>query len=233
VARGSLRAAAEYDSELGFMDDLFRTLFEELGLDRNTLLIVTADHGEEFGDHGQSGHNGGLHEELVHVPLFVLGRDGAGKPDFETGRVSRLVSTLDLLPTLRDLLGQPVAYSEGKSLVEELDGARVEVDGAPRAVFSHRAAERSLMIHEFFSVNQAPWQLIINPETGGRKLYNLERDPHSLKNMAFSRPRVIERLGAELDEFRKREKRFGREFAEPLILDQEAQDELGRLGYAE
>jgi len=234
VAKGFLKPAARYDSELRYTDELLRRLFDELEIGPNTLVIVTSDHGEEFGDHGQTGHDQGLHEELVHVPFFVVGRDAAGKLDFEPGRVSRHVSTLDVMPTLRELLDQPAAeFAEGLSVADALWGERTEPVGGERPVFSHRASEMMGKKREFYSVNMGPWQLILNPETGARQLFNVDKDPGTQKDLAKVRPHVLERLLEELRGFRFRPMEFDRQYADPLILDQEAQDELGRLGYSE
>lgn len=234
VAKGYVKPAARYDSELRYTDELLKNLFEELEIGPNTLVIVTADHGEEFGDHGQTGHDQGLHEELVHVPFFIVGRNAAGELDFEPGRVSRHVSTLDVMPTLRELLDRPAAeFAEGFSVADALRGARTEPKGAERPVFSHRASEMVGKKREFYSVNMGPWQLIYNPETGARQLFNVEKDPGTQHDLSRARPKVFERLLAELDGFRYRPIVFERQYADPVILDQEAQDELGRLGYSE
>ena len=62
---------ARYESSLGYADSHIRELYQTLGWDKNTLLIVVADHGEEFDDHGQRGHPNQLYAELLRVPLLV------------------------------------------------------------------------------------------------------------------------------------------------------------------
>lgn len=235
VAKEKEAAAARYDSELRYTDQLLRETFEALGLNKNSLVILTADHGEEFGDHGGEGHGGGLYEELVHVPLMVISRDSEGRPDFVPGRVRHTVSTVDILPTLRELLDQPVAeFTDGRSLAGLLRSPDPSLAKLPaKAVFGHRSAEELGEKFEYVSVNDRTWQLIMHVESGEVELFDLAKDPQGSRNLAGSRPAVLERLMEKLDGFRQRPQHFEREYADALILDEAAQAELGRLGYAE
>ena len=97
---------ALYDGEVLYADrqfGAFLDLLRYLGLYEQSLIILVSDHGEEFHEHGGFDHGRTLYEELLHVPLLVKypGRRGAGT------RISSRVSTLDLPPTILDLLGQP------------------------------------------------------------------------------------------------------------------------------
>jgi arylsulfatase A-like enzyme len=119
--RGDLPALlALYDGEIYNMDLFFGRVLDKLrekGLEERTLVIVTADHGEEMLEHGFVGHastslNAKLYEELTHIPLvFHL-------PGQKTGaRVSGLVQQIDIAPTLLDLMGLPVPeIMQGRSL---------------------------------------------------------------------------------------------------------------------
>lgn len=97
---------AAYDSEVARFDESLRRNFERLGVGDDDLVILTADHGEEFDDHGSIGHRfrGSLYQELVHVPLLVLlpGREHAGEV------VSAPVSLVDIMPTILEAAGAPV-----------------------------------------------------------------------------------------------------------------------------
>ena len=116
-----------YDAEVAAVDAELRQLFAELerrGFLDDAFVIVTADHGEEFWDHGNLTHGITLYNESVRVPLLVLG------PGVAKGRrVEENVSLVDLAPTLVDLLGLPrEPRFEGRSLAGLLRGA-----GAPAA----------------------------------------------------------------------------------------------------
>ena len=108
---------ALYREEIAFTDHHLGRLLEFLertGVDRRTLFVFTADHGEEFMRHGWIGHTRTLYDELLHVPL-VLYQPGVVPP----GVIAQPVSLLDVLPTVVDLLGIDAAgreHWEGSSL---------------------------------------------------------------------------------------------------------------------
>ena len=101
--------AALYDGNIRFVDDNLRALLEgiSIGNERSTLLIITADHGEAFGEHGYLGHSTWVYEEIVQVPLIMHwpGHIPAGI------QLDAAVQSIDLLPTLGELVG--VAVPEG------------------------------------------------------------------------------------------------------------------------
>lgn len=111
----TLHLASQYDGAIAYLDDRLRDLVESLrtlGVYDNSLVIVTADHGEGFGEHGYMDHGRSLYQEELHVPLIVKyphERNGA--------TVDFLVSGLDLLPTVLDVVGEPAPSGiEGQSL---------------------------------------------------------------------------------------------------------------------
>jgi arylsulfatase A-like enzyme len=90
---------ALYDAEIRFTDDVLRDIFDDLGargMLENTLTIVTADHGEEFFEHGRKGHNKTLYDEVLRIPLIMHwpGEVAAGQ------RNGVQVQLIDLMPTL-------------------------------------------------------------------------------------------------------------------------------------
>jgi choline-sulfatase len=122
---------AAYDSEIRALDDSLARLHRAMGWDEGTILVVTSDHGEEFGDHGAGGHAHSLYSELLHVPLVFHASDGR----FTSRHVAEPVSLVDVLPTLRALLGLPPgARDEGQSLRGLLEGRD---EGFDRPLFAH------------------------------------------------------------------------------------------------
>ena len=104
-----------YDAALRQLDDHLGTLFAELerrGLLASTLVVVTADHGEEFFDHGNVGHGRSLYQEMLHVPLLVRG------PGVAAGlRIEQPVQLVDVAPTLLAWLhAKPLASAGGRDL---------------------------------------------------------------------------------------------------------------------
>jgi len=104
-----------YDAEVLAVDDQLRTLFATLrmrGFLRNTIVVVTSDHGEEFREHGTMGHHQALYEESIRVPLIVLVPGHDNRVDIDA-----IVSLTDLAPTLLELAGIPRPTSfHGSSL---------------------------------------------------------------------------------------------------------------------
>ena len=88
-----------YRSEVSYMDRWLGEFYRRLNKE-NTIIVYTADHGEEFGEHGRFSHGGKIVPELLHVPLIIVG-DGVKRGVV----VEEDVSHLDLAPTLLDLLG--------------------------------------------------------------------------------------------------------------------------------
>ncbi len=113
------RQPAHYDREIRYLDDSLRSWFDDLdsaGQLNDTLVIVTADHGEEFLEHAQAGHGAALHREVLRVPLLFWG------PGIPAGRsVDAPVAQADLLPTLLELLDVPPSpHATGRSLVRQI-----------------------------------------------------------------------------------------------------------------
>lgn len=116
-----------YDSEIAYNDLEFGKVVDGLrarGLLDNTILVVTADHGEEFGEHGANRHGHTLYQSLVHVPMLIR----LPKGERAGTRVTQPVSNIDLGPTLLALAGlPPLSGADGVSLAAALRG-----QGAPR-----------------------------------------------------------------------------------------------------
>ncbi|HUG53910.1 MAG TPA: sulfatase [Vicinamibacteria bacterium] len=101
------RLIAQYDGEIAYGDQEFGRFVRELkarGLYDRALIVFTADHGEEFNDHGKWLHGRSVFDELIRVPLVVKfpGQRGAGR------RVAQQVQMVDILPTVLQELGLPV-----------------------------------------------------------------------------------------------------------------------------
>jgi len=165
-----------YDAEVTFTDQHLRALVTWVRAQpwgARTAIIVTADHGECFGEHGHYRHGFELWQELVHVPwIFVL--PGAAPRRIEVTR-----SHLDLAPTVLDLLGVPAdpAFT-GRSLVPELYGAEAEardvIVDLPRTSDNDR---RRALIHGRHKV-------IAYGDDSRFEVYDLVADPGETQNLA-------------------------------------------------
>jgi arylsulfatase A-like enzyme len=165
-----------YDAEIAFVDHAFGELLSEiesLGLADDTVIILTADHGEEFLDHGGLEHGRTLYQEQLNVPFImrVARAPGAG------ARISTLVRQIDLMPTLLQLLSVPTPPGlEGRSLIETNAGA----EGA--------FAQTSLGYRETRAFVSDGWK-VIEDERNDRhpgQAYDLVRDPKEQDDRASS-----------------------------------------------
>jgi arylsulfatase A-like enzyme len=118
-----------YDTEVTFTDKYIGRLLEFIAARSwagRTAIIVTADHGEALGEHGQYKHGFELYEPLVRVPMFFV------LPGAPPRHIGEPRSALDLAPTICELFGAaPDAGFEGKSLVAELYGKEPEPRDVP------------------------------------------------------------------------------------------------------
>jgi len=180
-----------YDANLRYADwsvgEVLRLLDEEGILDR-TLVIVTTDHGEAFGEHGFVYHGAPPYEEVTHIPLVMR------FPTLDAGgrRISALSGTIDVLPTLFDILdlSYPKDVVQGTSLVPLIDGTADEVRDY---VFTYAAEAK-------YVVRSQDYSLILWEKNRWRELYDLNNDPRQRQNIIDARPDVVARM---VDAFRE------------------------------
>lgn len=182
-----------YLAYLCYLDEKVGELMETLksrGLDKNTLLVLASDHGEEFWEHDQQGHGCGLYDELTHTVLIFW---GAG---LKAGEVEPQVEMLDLVPTLAELVGIPAnPLWQGKSFAQALMSGGRTLE--PRPAF----AEGMHRPEEMQSIRTGDYKLIIGLYTGKKWLFNLKDDPGEQKNIYEQNPKVARELESRLAEW--------------------------------
>jgi arylsulfatase A-like enzyme len=165
---------ARYDGEVRFTDEEFGRLREGLahrGLWDDTLVVVVADHGEEFWEHGGFEHGHSHHRELLRVPLIVR------RPDGPAGQVVvDRVRQLDIAPTILGFAGVDVA--------DELPGFVLGMGSASYAV-----AEGSLWAGELASVRSEHGTVILNRDDGEARFYAPD-DPLELTPLPIESPQA-------------------------------------------
>lgn len=173
-----------YDAEVAENDDAFGGLVEALrqsGLLEDTVVVLVADHGEEFREHGVFGHAWDLYGEVLDVPLIV--RAPGALPGT---RVRELVQHTDVLPTILDAVGIAIPPAlDGMSLWGVIHGAG-RLPGE-RAAFSYMDYEGRRGI----AAVTGRWKLIVplsHNFTRGSELYDRDADPGELENVAESFP---------------------------------------------
>jgi len=162
---------ALYDGEIRWTDEHVRQILEridELGLRENTIVVLTADHGTEFFEHGDKGHRKTLFDEVIRVPLIVRypARFPAGRRFADQTRI------IDILPTITDLVGMGTPSNVmGQSLVPLVEGGRLEQDNLAlsrlnsvgRRLTSFRRPERKT-IHEKLRDGYLIYDLTSDPD---------------------------------------------------------------------
>ncbi|MGH7894760.1 MAG: sulfatase family protein, partial [Candidatus Binatia bacterium] len=180
------RDRLRYEQETRYLDDEVGALLDaidDLGLGVSTLVVVTADHGEEFMEHGARTHGFQLYEETAHVPL-MLRLPGVITPG---SRIADPVSLVDLAPTILDLTGAaPLVGIDGQSLAPLLGLGPLAppplTQGGPllpdrRAVFAETHSGLLSGGSDVFSVRTAKVHCIFRPKLGTSQCYDPADDP--------------------------------------------------------
>ena len=161
-----------YLNAIHHSDQMIGKLLESLkaiGLEESTLLVVTGDHGEVFGQHGQRGH-GAMYEPSVHVPLILVNASG-----FHGERSPVVGGLLDIAPTILEVLGlAPPAVWQGRSLFR--------FDRSGRAYFFTPTSDR------LFGLREKDLKVIFDAEENRFEIYDLSRDPDETHNLASRMP---------------------------------------------
>ena len=196
-----------YDGQLREMDEtFFRPLIQKLkalGLYDRTLVIVTADHGEELLEHGFIGHpstsfRGSAYEEQIRIPLIMT--CPAAIPG--GARVRSQVQNVDILPTALDFLGLPIPQSvQGRSVREVISGR--QTDERPAYTETTQGGYQStpdMMKVRVRAHRAPPWKLIhtLGPGIDRYELYNLEDDPSERRDVSGEQPEILTRMRGEL-----------------------------------
>jgi arylsulfatase A-like enzyme len=167
-----------YEQEVRYGDDQIRALLEGLdatGLADRTLVVVTADHGEQLGEHGGLDHTYAVYDEVARVPL-VMRLPGAIPAGV---RIAEPVSLADVAPTIVDLLGLPPLYdADGTSLLPLVAGTteRLPRDG----VFTEAESEKKLGWTDLAAVHTRTHSCIHFAREGRDECWDRRTDPWQL-----------------------------------------------------
>jgi len=181
-----------YHGEIQYIDEQINRVLaqiEGLGLRERTLVVVVADHGEAMGEHDEKTHMYFVYDGTIRVPLLFW---GATVP--KGLKIESLVRTVDIAPTILDMLNlPPLEGIQGTSLLPLIKGESLDLDlvGYGESLEPHIIFGTSVLRF----VRKGKWKYIhkVEPE-----LFDLTADPGELKNLSSAHPEIVERLRAEL-----------------------------------
>jgi arylsulfatase A-like enzyme/Flp pilus assembly protein TadD len=220
-----LFAADLYDGEIAYADEQLGSLLSrlrQLGVYDRTLVVFAADHGEGKGDHGELTHAVLAYNATLHVPLVLRLPGGpAGVV------VDQRVGTVDVLPTVLDLLGQPLPEGvQGRSLVPLFREGGTAPEPPPEQYAETLAPRLMNGWGELRVLFDGDWKYIYGPRP---ELYDLATDPDEHHDLAAAEPQ-------RADQLKRRLARFIQEHAAPhpvapAQLDADSRRRLEALGY--
>lgn len=211
-----------YNGEIAYTDAQLGKLLgllSELGVRDKTLVVVTSDHGEGLGEHGEMTHSLLIYDPTMHVPMIIHagGALGGGKV------IDRQVNLVDVMPTILDLLGI--------DMPSELDGLSLLQPGpeGPRACYIETLSSKTL--HGWaplLGVRRDDYKFILAPRP---EVYDLRKDPKELVNLYYSHPDVAVDLHELLKEFVGDDPLLAADVTQNLEMDDESIRKLAALGY--
>ena len=209
-----------YDGEIAFVDRQLGRLLQTLdarGETSRTIVLVTADHGESLGEHGEGTHGIFLYDATLRVPWIMAG------PQIAVGRVSPTVArSIDVLPTLLDYAGLPQPSDvDGRSLRRAADGE--QMSDAP-AYAESLYSELELGWAPLHALRTAGFKFIKAPHP---ELYDLQNDPSEKTNRAAEQGTRVSELSSQLEVAL----RHPTPSAPAPTVDAETAERLRALGY--
>jgi hypothetical protein len=187
------KIVALYDAAIRSIDEQIGRLLDALeksGRLANTLVVVTADHGEEFWEHGRFFHGQSLYDELLHVPLIV--RLPSGRASGTVVATARLLA----LPCRHRWWNGRVSSARLPSKATGLEAAIAAPEAAGGELF---AAATQPQFPTRFAIRRGGEKLIESIDSGRRELYELAADPREQRDVLSARPEIAEGLAERLD----------------------------------
>jgi arylsulfatase A-like enzyme/Flp pilus assembly protein TadD len=214
-----------YDGEIAFADAQVGRLLhylKEKGLYQKTLIVLSGDHGEGLGEHGEKTHGFFIYNSTLHIPLLIHLPRPPG-----INEVSAPVSTVDIMPTVLKILGIPVpSQVQGKSLLPLIFGNKQEE--TPYLYAETFLPRLHFDWSELRALENDHYHFILAPKP---ELYDLSKDPKELHNLCAEKPAVSDELKAKLSAV-IHEYTPGQELADKAPLDPALMERLKSLGYA-
>jgi arylsulfatase A-like enzyme len=215
-----------YDSEISYLDSHIEKMFKEFKWLDNSIVVILADHGEEFKEHGRIGHGKTLYREVIEVPFLIY------VPGLKSARIKNYVTTMDLLPTLSGLLRFPAKNSwQGHDLTQIINKNTIP----DRTLFSELLRRPDHPHPEVRSALTNDWHYLGITRRGDKtqhELYNTRLDKRETSNLAEEKAAITSDLNKQAFNVGVGKKTFETITVEESLSD-EGLNQLKTLGYAE
>jgi len=233
--KGGDCSIARYDGEVYNSDYYFGKfvdLIKQMGLYEDSLIILTADHGESLGEHDAAHHGTTLYNSEISVPLILKfpGKAFAGK------RISAPVGHIDLFPTVLSLLSLPIPPGvQGQSLIPILEDSRSD----HRQIFAEILlddADKKAIVEGHHKVIATTFQNKLTGRAGTYyEMYDLMSDPHELRDIHFEKPVLFGYMKSRLNKWAAQQAARKATLKKPqgAELDEETKELLRALGYVQ
>lgn len=193
-------------AELAFVDEQLGRFFSELrklGLYEHSTIAVTADHGEEFWDHGHFEHGHSLYDELIRLPLIIKPAVATGAISATTQGMGRVIPSqvrqIDVMPSMLALVGvKPPESFQGESFDSVFYGTASSL--TPRDVFSEEPLYQPLAldtasgkirpVNELIALRSNGYKYILDLNSGRDWLFHVKHDPAESADLVGSEPQV-------------------------------------------
>ena len=189
-----------YDGEINFMDEYLGVLLDFISkrYKKDCLILILADHGESFFEHGYFNHQGHVYEQLLKVPLILNINGYAPKQS----KVSEIVQLMDIAPTILDFFNipSPEEYS-GQSLLPLIRGKQINKEDM---IITETYQKRGKMKrnnqegYKLISLRTETWKFIYDEEQGTESLFNIKSDPEEIINLIEQKPELTQEFRSKL-----------------------------------
>ena len=230
-----------YDGEIAYLDQQLGRFFEglrEAGLYDRSLILLTADHGESFYEHGMWQHSESLYQEVTHVPLIVKWPGGS-----PSGKVEHLVSQLHIFPTILERAGIDSPYADHQGLDRYTSGEKPnpesgtsmsEIIWEPKETHgpSIKVSLRNDSLKYIVTLTSESGEERFLSEVVSEELYDLSQDPGERSNLLPDTARDVGELRREVRQFIDQAQILQAERqGQEVVLDDELREQLKALGY--
>lgn len=206
----------QYYGEIAYVDSQIGVLLKSVHDLKNTVILITADHGEGLGEHGELGHGLFIYDSTIHIPFLIAG------PGIAHGKkIAQQVQLVDVLPTFLELTGiQEPENLDGRSLLSLLDGK----SWSEYPAILETEYPLGIGWSPLYAARSSQWKVIDAPEP---ELYNIKEDPKENKNEQGKTDSNVRKLSDKLQKYKKIPPMTEKSHTE----DAELQEQLRSLGY--